>query len=183
MLGRELREDAVVLAHIKHFFTMRSRPMPAGVGTQALVPQGALVLPNPHGTAPGLAIEVRPNPFRAGGQASWLILLPGPPRELRPMFMESVLPLLKRALPAESAFVCHTLRSTGVGESVVEERIAEPLRPLASRSAIALVRARSMCASPRAVSTQRKSSVMPWPSFAAKSRPIFSAATTMNSRR
>src|SRR3974377_1633141 len=99
LLGRTLREDPAVLAHLNAFFAARKRPLPERTRVQALVPQGATVLPNAHGTAPGLALEVRPNPFRPGGQASWLILLPGPPRELRPMFEASVIPLLQRVLP------------------------------------------------------------------------------------
>jgi nicotinamide-nucleotide amidase len=128
LLGKELREDAAVLAHIRSFFESRKRPMPERTQVQALIPEGAMVLHNPHGTAPGLAMEVRPNPFRADGQASWLIMLPGPPRELRPMFTESVVPLLQRALPLAGSFVCRTLRTTGIGESVVEEKIGGPLQ-------------------------------------------------------
>ena len=128
LLGKELREDAAVLAHIRSFFESRKRPMPERTQVQALIPEGAMVLHNPHGTAPGLAMEVRPNPFRADGQASWLIMLPGPPRELRPMFADTVAPLLRRVLPLASGFVCHTLRTTGVGESVVQEKIAGPLQ-------------------------------------------------------
>jgi nicotinamide-nucleotide amidase len=128
LLGKELREDAAVLAHIRHFFESRQRPMPERTRVQALVPEGATVLPNPHGTAPGLALELRPNPFRAGGRPSWLIMLPGPPRELRPMFADSVAPLLQRVLPLARRFVCRTLRTTGVGESVVQEKIGGPLQ-------------------------------------------------------
>jgi nicotinamide-nucleotide amidase len=128
LLGKELREDAAVLAHIRHFFESRRRPMPERTRVQAQVPEGATVLPNPHGTAPGLAMEVRPNPFRAAGPPSWLIMLPGPPRELRPMFTDAVAPLLGRVLPLASSFVCRTLRTTGVGESVVQERIGGPLQ-------------------------------------------------------
>ena len=128
LLGKVLREDTVVLAHISHIFERLKRPMPERARVQALVPEGATVLHNPHGTAPGLAMEVRPNPFRAGGQPSWLIMLPGPPRELRPMFTESVVPLLQRALPLAGSFVCRTLRTTGIGESVVEEKIGGPLQ-------------------------------------------------------
>lgn len=127
LLGKSLHEDPVVLAHIRHFFEGRRRPMPARTSVQALVPDGALVLPNPHGTAPGLAIEVRPNPFRAGGAPAWLVMLPGPPRELRPMFTDSVAPLLRRVLPLARPFVCRTLRTTGIGESLVQEKVAEPL--------------------------------------------------------
>jgi nicotinamide-nucleotide amidase len=127
LLGKQLHEDAAVLSHIKHFFTSRNRPMPERTRVQALIPDGALVLPNPHGTAPGLAIEVCPNAFRAGGAASWLVMLPGPPRELRPMFTDSVVPLVRRVLPRASGFVCRTLRTTGIGESMVQEKIAGPL--------------------------------------------------------
>jgi nicotinamide-nucleotide amidase len=128
LLGKALREDATVLAHIRSFFESRKRYMPERIKVQALVPEGAMVLHNPHGTAPGLAMEVRPNPFRAANQASWLIMLPGPPRELRPMFTDTVAPLLGRVLPLASGFVCRTLRTTGVGESVVEEKIGGPMK-------------------------------------------------------
>jgi nicotinamide-nucleotide amidase len=130
LLGKKLREDPGVLAHISHFFEIRKRPMPERTAVQALVPEGAVVLSNPHGTAPGLAIEVRPNPFRLEGKSSWLIMLPGPPRELRPMFTDTVVPLLRRALPLEESFVCRTFRTTGIGESVVQEKIAGPLQAL-----------------------------------------------------
>jgi nicotinamide-nucleotide amidase len=95
-----------------------------------MVPAGARVLPNLHGTAPGLAIEINPNPFREDKRRSWLILLPGPPRELRPMFSESVLPLVLKEFPLAQPFVCRTLRTTDLGESAVEEKIAGPLQPL-----------------------------------------------------
>ncbi len=127
LIGRELREDAAVLAHIKSFFEVRRRAMPERTAVQAMVPDGAMVLPNPHGTAPGLAIELRPNGLRPGGETTWLIMLPGPPRELRPMFTDSVAPLLARVLPLEQRFVCRTLRATGIGESVVQERIGPSL--------------------------------------------------------
>src|SRR5260370_5247151 len=117
LLDKPLREDAAVLAHIQGFFNMRKRPMPGRTSVQALVPDGATVLHNPHGTAPGLALEVRPNPFRQGGSSSWLIMLPGPPRELRPMFADSVAPLLRSVLPLAGEYVCRPLRPTGCGES------------------------------------------------------------------
>lgn len=127
LLGKGLQKDAAVLAHISGFFTSRKRPMPERMKVQAMVPDGAQVLPNPHGTAPGLAMEVRPNPFRPDGQPSWLIMLPGPTRELRPMFADVVAPLLQRVLPLKEIFVCRTLRTTGIGESVVQEKVGGPL--------------------------------------------------------
>jgi nicotinamide-nucleotide amidase len=130
LLGKSLREDTAIVQHIEQFFAMRKRAMPASTRIQAHVPEGAVVLPNPHGTAPGLAMELRPNPFRGDGKPGWLIMLPGPPRELRPMFADAVVPLLQRVLRPESEFVCRTLRTTGVGESVVQERIKPLLEPL-----------------------------------------------------
>jgi nicotinamide-nucleotide amidase len=62
----------------------------------------------------------------------WLVMLPGPPRELRPMFDDSVVPLLKREFAGE-IFVCRTLRSTGIGESRVQEMVAGGLQPLVQR--------------------------------------------------
>ena len=130
LLGKKLLEDANVLAHIRSFFEIRKRPMPERTAVQALVPDGAEVLPNPHGTAPGLAMEVSPNPFREEGKRSWLVMLPGPPRELRPMFNDAVEPLLRRVFPLEDAFVCRTFRTTGVGESIAQEKIGKQMEPL-----------------------------------------------------
>jgi len=130
LLGRKLREDAAVLANIERFFTNRKRPMPATTKVQAQVPEGALVLANVHGTAPGLALDLSPNPFRADGESTWLIMLPGPPRELRPMFTQQVVPLLRAKFPLPTPFVCRTLKTTGIGESLVEDKIAGPLKPL-----------------------------------------------------
>ncbi len=128
LLGRPLREDARVRAHLEQFFAARNRPMPAANRAQALVPEGARVLWNPFGTAPGLAIRIQPNPFREAGPTAWLVLLPGPPRELHPMFDDKVVPLLREELPLPAAFVCRTLRTVGIGESAVQEEIGEALK-------------------------------------------------------
>ena len=130
LLARPLGPDASVAAHIEGFFERRNRPMAGSVLVQAQVPEGAVVFPNEHGTAPGLAIEASPNPFRAGGGSAWLIMLPGPPRELRPMFDDQVLPFINKYLPLEKEFHCRILRSLGIGESMVEEMLLGPLQPL-----------------------------------------------------
>jgi nicotinamide-nucleotide amidase len=130
LLERDLVLDPVVLETMEGYFAGRRRVMPSSAKAQAMVPRGAHVLANANGTAPGLAIEVNPNPFGPAGRRSWLVLLPGPPRELRPMFVESVVPLLAREFPLASKFVCRTLKTTGLGESLVEEKIAGPLREL-----------------------------------------------------
>ena len=135
LLGRELHEDAGVLRQIDEFFARRNRTRPAGTRVEAQVPAGATVLPNHYGTAPGLALSIpAPSPV-AGNQpaaAQWLIMLPGPPRELRPMFDLAVIPLLQREMRPET-FVCRTLRTTGIGESIVQEMVAPPLQTLVNR--------------------------------------------------
>lgn len=133
LLGRRLHEDATLLRHIEQFFAARRRPMPARARAQALVPEGAIVLPNHHGTAPGLALAVAGDTFGAAGRTRWLVLLPGPPRELHPMFTHEVVPLLLERLPLDDAFLCRTLRTTALGESIVEERLAPALADLAAR--------------------------------------------------
>ena len=130
LLGRNLRLDEGIAAGLRAFFARRGRNMPETTLVQAQVPEGAEVLPNPNGTAPGLALTVAPNPFRPGGRLSRLIMLPGPPREMRPMFLAEVLPMLQREFPLADPFVCRTLRTTGIGESFAEDRIRGPLQPL-----------------------------------------------------
>jgi len=130
MLSRKLVMDETVRGAINRFFASRNRPQPARTEVQALVPEGAIVLPNSWGTAPGLAMEVPAHVFR--GAASWLVMLPGPPRELRPMWSEHVVPLLKRLYSPDETFVCRTLKTTGIGESRVEEVITKHLAQLVS---------------------------------------------------
>ena len=143
LLGKPLHEDAAIVAELKVFFAQRNRPMPERNLVQAQVPEGAIVLQNPNGTAPGLAIRVEDGKWRMEDGAApssqssilnpptsqWLILLPGPPRELHPMFINEVVPLLRRELPLE-VFICRTLRTAGIGESRLQELIATPLQPL-----------------------------------------------------
>lgn len=131
LLGLTLHEDAEVLANIERFFTARKRVMPERVKVQAMVPKGAWVLANAHGTAPGLAMRIEAG--RLAPHEAWLIMLPGPPRELRPMFDASVRPFLRERLPGTQAFHCLTLRTCGIGESAVEEKIEPFLPPLVGR--------------------------------------------------
>lgn len=84
-MGVPLREDARALAWIEEYFRRRGTPMADINRKQALVPEGGVVFYNSRGTAPGCAVE------RDG---KCVILLPGPPRELNPMFIEGVRPYL-----------------------------------------------------------------------------------------
>lgn len=146
LLGRKLVQSPEVLAHIESFFAKRSRPRPSMTDVETFVPEGALFFLNQTGTAPGLAMEIpcsspreeapseiqetkfEPHVGCCEARAKWLIMLPGPPRELRPMFDNAVVPLLKREFAAQT-FVCRTLRSTGIGESRVQEMIEAGVQP------------------------------------------------------
>jgi nicotinamide-nucleotide amidase len=130
MLGRKLHADPAIAAHIKNWFESRNRPVPASTRAETFVPEGALVLPNAHGTAPGLVMEIRPGAGQPG-PSQWLVLLPGPPRELKPMFTDSVVPLLEKMLPAREPFACLTLRTVGLGEALLAERVGPKLAALA----------------------------------------------------
>ncbi|MGZ8900287.1 MAG: competence/damage-inducible protein A [Limisphaerales bacterium] len=128
LLQRPLREDPEIIARIEAFFGRRKRPMPISTRVQALVPEGATVLQNENGTAPGLAIS-----YPHGSTTGLLVMLPGPPRELRPMFLKQVVPLIIERFGAAPDFCCCVLRTVGIGESFLEERIAPDLAPLIAR--------------------------------------------------
>ena len=130
LLGRRLVHRPEVEVQIRAYFEGRGRPVPARTRVESMVPEGAEVLVNRHGTAPGLALWLEPNPLREGGRASWLVMLPGPPRELRPMFLGEVMPRLEARFPLAEPFACRTLKTTGLGESYMEERLEGPLRGL-----------------------------------------------------
>ena len=131
LLGKPLVKNPAVLAHIENFFTKRGRPRPQKTDVETLVPEGAEVFLNATGTAPGLAMEIG-NWKLEIGNSQWLVMLPGPPRELRPMFDTFVVPLLKREF-ADEIFVCRTLLTTGIGESRVQEFVEADLQPLVAR--------------------------------------------------
>jgi nicotinamide-nucleotide amidase len=128
LLGRELHFDPAVDAQIRRYFESRGRPVPPRTKVEAMIPAGAAVLANQFGTAPGLSLDVPAGRFRA--ERSRLVMLPGPPRELRPMFSDQVLPLVQREFPLPGEFICRTLKTTGIGESMMEDRIDGPLRGL-----------------------------------------------------
>lgn len=120
LFGKPLVTDAGVLRALEARFKKLGRwPMPAVNRTQAEVPEGATVLPNPRGTAPGLWIE--------DGRGRVAILLPGVPREMRGLLVEEVLPrLVRRQGRGETGsrvVLSRVLRTTGVPESALAERV------------------------------------------------------------
>lgn len=113
-LGRRLLLDETILAELREKFKAYGQVMPERNSRQAMMIERAEVLPNPNGSAPGLFIE-------DDGVA--IVLLPGPPREMKPMFENHVLPkLAERA--GSIKVVRRMLRVAGMGESAVDEKIA-----------------------------------------------------------
>ncbi len=127
LLGLELETDPIAGEAISRRLMERGLRVTERIARQALVPRGGLVLPNEHGTAPGLYLAPNVNP---AVPSPHLFLLPGPPRELRPMFLASVLPLLRKQITSGGKLECRVYRLTGTGESLVEEAIGEQLLAL-----------------------------------------------------
>jgi nicotinamide-nucleotide amidase len=126
LLGLGSFEDPTVLDHIRKRFQRRGVEMPESARLQARVPEGAMVLMNSNGTAPGLIIPIKAD---ANYSCRWLVLLPGPPRELCPMFDEQVRPFLLR----EAAFLLaptetQVLKTAEIPESILEERLIPVLK-------------------------------------------------------
>jgi nicotinamide-nucleotide amidase len=119
VLGLPMAVDEAIVAGIRARFAKRGLQMPDVNLRQAQVPRGARVLDNPNGTAPGLMIEHGPH---------IVILLPGPPRELQPMFDKLCAGPLRERAGAERVYRT-SLFITGRGESHVEEKV----QPLYSR--------------------------------------------------
>ncbi len=114
LLGRKLQFNEKILRGIQERFRRLGRQMPEINKRQAMVPEGATVLDNPNGTAPGLWLEP---------DGHIVILLPGPPQELKPMFTNQVEARLAGRARGLRLFTCE-LRVTGMSESDVEQRIA-----------------------------------------------------------
>lgn len=114
VLGLPLVEDAESLRRIEEHFKRLNRPVGANNRKQAMVPRGSAVLTNDWGTAPGSVTEQ---------DGKIVILLPGPPRELEPLFRERVRPYLARF--ASGAIESVTFREFGIPESKAEEMLRD----------------------------------------------------------
>jgi len=115
LFGKPLRLDEAVLKSLEARFRRLGRPMPAVNRTQAEVPEGAIVLPNPRGTAPGLWLE--------DSRGRVAVLLPGVPSEMRGLLVDEVLPRVAQRVGSRRVVLSRTLRTTGVPESALAERI------------------------------------------------------------
>lgn len=113
VLGLHLTEDRAIVERLKDRFAARGWTMPENNRRQAMVPDGAVVLDNPRGTAPGLWLETR---------GRIVVLLPGPPRELEPMFTAIAQARLATRAAMDRLYR-RVLRVAGRGESHVEELV------------------------------------------------------------
>ena len=120
IFGRELALDEARWERIRQFWRERGRPgePPDSNRQQVMIPHGATVLTNRHGTAPGIFLD-----DEAG---RWVAMLPGVPREMRGLLAEELLPLLQRRLSNHRRVVRSlTLRTTGVAESQLPDLLRE----------------------------------------------------------
>ncbi len=112
--GYPMELHAPSLAAIRAYFDRTGRVMTKNNEKQAMMPRGCIVFPNHYGTAPSLAVSDEQG-------ARTVIMLPGPPGELCPIFEEEILPYLKRR--RESVLVSKNIHIFGMGESAVETKI------------------------------------------------------------
>jgi nicotinamide-nucleotide amidase len=118
LFGRRMVLDEEHLAWMRDRWQARwpGRPMPEANVQQAMLPEGARKLANNHGTAPGIFLE--------DARGRWVAMLPGVPREMRGMLTDTLLPLVRERLGGVRRVVrSATLRTTGVAESLVADRI------------------------------------------------------------
>ena len=116
VMGFELTLDQKIADGIKSYFASKGYEMPESNLRQAYVPVGGTVFENNHGTAPGLGLKK---------DGKCVVILPGPPYEMTPMYKESVIPYL--AEYSDGAIVSHTVRTMGIGESAMAEMCADLL--------------------------------------------------------
>lgn len=121
LFGRGMTLDEGILESLKARWTARGWPgeLPRANHAQAMIPQGATILRNDHGSAPGIWLE------DAGGR--WVAMLPGVPREFRGMAREQLLPVLRARMGDRAGLVVRsrTLRTTGIAESAVADALGE----------------------------------------------------------
>jgi nicotinamide-nucleotide amidase len=121
-LGLELRQSSELLSSLRQRLRVRGIKWTSGIARQADVHAGADVLPNQNGSAPGLYLRANINPHIPSPH---LFLLPGPPRELQPMFREFAMPILRSIVPASASIERRLYKIADKGESLVEEAIGE----------------------------------------------------------
>lgn len=114
--GKELVLHEESLRRMSYYFVSKGIEMPEINKKQAMLPADCVVFENNNGTAPGLAMEK---------DGTHILLLPGPPRELKPMFNESAVPYLRQF--SDKIIISHNIRTFGIGESAMSEIVTDLL--------------------------------------------------------
>ena len=121
LFGRGMRLDEEVLQKLEERWVTRfKQPLPAPNRQQAMIPEGAEVLTNRHGSAPGIWLE--------DDAGRWVAMLPGVPREMRGMLGDELIPRLHTRLGATAVVRSATLRTTGIAESLLAEQLGDVAR-------------------------------------------------------
>lgn len=119
---RPLQQDDDALTHIENLFRARKREMPARNTIQAMFPEGSLVVPNPHGSAPGIDLTIHPE----NRQSARIFALPGVPAEMFEMWEATVQPrILEQIGDQRTLTVHHQIKCFGVGESDLEQMLPD----------------------------------------------------------
>ncbi len=123
--GVDLLQDDSALEHIRALFARRGREMPAQNAVQAMFPRGSRVIPNPHGTAPGIDLDVT----RSDRTSARIFALPGVPAEMRDMWRASVQSALEAMTSPRRRVIRHrSIHCFGAGESAIEAMLPDLIR-------------------------------------------------------
>ena len=126
--GLPLELNDGVMKALEERFARWNKPVNAHNVRQAMVPRGAEVLANPNGTAPGLFFHPRLGAPKNLNCA--VVLVPGPPRELKPMMVDEAEPRLRQLMPVEALRVCRYFKFTGLGESDISMALQDSLEAI-----------------------------------------------------
>ena len=110
--GKKMFLHEPTVEKIKTYFSTKGMKMAQNNLKQAMLPKDCVIFPNDNGTAPGMAIEK---------DGVHILILPGPPRELKPMFRNCAVPYLMQF--SDRIIVSHNIRTFGIGESLMAERV------------------------------------------------------------
>ncbi len=122
--GVKVRRDEAAVDHMKRMFASIGRPMPENNLKQADFPEGATVIQNPLGTAPGFRM-----PVTIRGHTAHLIVLPGVPREMKPMMENTVIPWIATNRGTDQVYAVKIFQTFGMSESALDEAVAGLIKP------------------------------------------------------
>ena len=128
--GVPLRMEPAVADRIRQMFAAMGRTMPENNLKQALFPEGATIIPNGLGTAPGFRLAIATDHGPVHG-----IVMPGVPREMKQMLAEEVLPWLRTARGGVDEYRSHTFQTFGISESALDELVVGAVDPAEARLA------------------------------------------------